>query len=92
MWVMWLWGHAIMIIKWDWGNFFPNIGKWFTPTMKDKNVTHSNSLLKESIERKHPIYLISVKGYKKGFAFLVTLTLTIFPKDSKGVFTIVYLA
>ena len=58
-----------MIIKWDWGKFFPEIGKWLTPTIKDKNVTFSNSSLTVWIERKYDIDLISVKSYKKDFVF-----------------------
>ena len=58
-----------MIIKWDWGKFFPKIEKWLTPTTKDKNVTFSNSSLTVWIERKYDIDLISVKSYKKDFVF-----------------------
>ena len=65
------------VIKWDWGTFFPKIGKWLTPTIKDKKVTYPNSLLKLYIEGKHVIDLNPVKSYKKGFVFLVTLTITI---------------
>ena len=77
MWVMLFWGHSLIIIKWDCGKFFPKIGKWLTPIIKSKKVIYSNSSLKVWLERKYAIDLIPVKGYKKGFVFLVTLTLTI---------------
>ena len=66
---MLFWGHSLMIIKWDWGKFFPKIEKWLTPTIKDKNVTFSNSSLTVWIERNYDIDLISVKSYKKDFVF-----------------------
>ena len=46
--VMLFWGHTLITIKWDWGNFFPKIEKWLTPTVKDKKVISSNSLLKDT--------------------------------------------
>ena len=55
---------------------FPKIGKLLTPTLKGKKVTHSDSSLK--VESKYAIGLIPMKSYKKGFVFLLTLTLTIF--------------
>ena len=61
MWVMLLWGHSLIIIKWD--KFFPKIGKWLTPTIKDKKVAYFNSLPKVWIERKYAIDLIPVKSY-----------------------------
>ena len=87
MWVILFWEASPIIIKWDWGTFFPKIGKWISPTIKDKNVTYSNSSLMVWIERKYAIDSIPVKSYKKGFAFLVTLKLS-FPEASKGAFTI----
>ena len=47
------------------------------PIIKSKKVIYSNSSLKVWLERKYAIDLIPVKGYKKGFVFLVTLTLAI---------------
>ena len=46
--VMLFWGHTLITIKWDWGNFFPKIEKWLIPTVKDKKVISSNSLLKDT--------------------------------------------
>ena len=53
------WGHSIIIIKWDWGNFFLKLGKQLTPTIMDKKVqkrqkTHSNSSLKDTHKEKPP--------------------------------------
>ena len=53
MWVMLFWGHSLIIIKWEWGKFFPKVGKWLTRTIKDKKITYSNSSLKVQIERKY---------------------------------------
>ena len=87
---MWV-EHSLIMIKWDWGKFFPKIGKWLTLTIKDKKVTYSKSSLKLWIERKHATELIpnseklqdkysiscckDTKRYHKSF-----------PKASKGVF------
>ena len=38
------------------------IGKWLTPTIKDKRVTNSNTSIKLWKERKHTIELIPVKS------------------------------
>ena len=54
--VMVFWGH-FLVTEWDWAKFFPKIGKWLIPTIKDKVWT----------DRKYAIGLISKKSYKKGF-------------------------
>ena len=43
------------------GSFFPKVGKWLTPTIKEKKVTYSNTSLKIWKERKYAIELIPVK-------------------------------
>ena len=68
-------GNSLLIIKWDWGKFFPKIDNWFIPTIKDKKATYFNPLLKVYAEKKYAIDLIPVKSYKKGFMFLMTLKL-----------------
>ena len=73
--VILFWGNCLLIIKLDWGKFFPKIDKWFIPTIKDKKATYFNSLLKIRAEKKYAIDLIPVKSYKKSFMFLMTLTL-----------------
>ena len=82
----------LIMIKWGWGKFFPEIGKWRTPTIMDKKATYSNSSLKLWIERKYATDLIQVKSQKKGFVFLVSSDTKryhkSFPKASKGVFAI----
>ena len=40
---------------------FSKIGKWLTPTIKDKKVTCSNSSLRLWFERKYVIELMPVK-------------------------------
>ena len=45
------------------------------PIIKNKKVTHSNSLLKLWTERRYAIELIPVKSYKKGPVFPMTKTL-----------------
>ena len=55
------------------GNFFPKIGKWLTPIIKDKKLTYSNSSFKLWKERKYAISLIIVKKYK-ALIFLVVKT------------------
>ena len=67
IWAVLFWRHSLIIIKWDWGKFFPKIDKQITPTIKDKKVTYSNSSFKVWIERKYVIHLIPVKSYKKDF-------------------------
>ena len=69
-----------MIIKCDWKKFFPKIGKWLYPTIKDKKVTYSNVSLKLWKETGNNIELIPVKSWNKGLVFLVTKTL----KDIKN--------
>ena len=69
MWVMLLWGHSLIMIKWDWGKFFPKVGKWLTPTFRNQKVTYCSSSL--WIEGKCAIDLIPVKSYKGGLVFLV---------------------
>ena len=68
-------GNSLLIIKWDWGKFFPKIDNWFIPTIKDKKATYFNPLLKVCAEKKYAIDLIPVKSYKKGFMFLMSLKL-----------------
>ena len=62
MWVMLFSGRSLITIKWNWGKFFPKIGKWITPKIKEKKVIYTNSK-------------IPVKICKKGFVFLVALIL-----------------
>ena len=50
---MLFWGHCTITIKWGWGKFFPDIGKWLTPTIKDKKLTYSISSLKVKTEKKY---------------------------------------
>ena len=68
-------GNSLIIIKWDWGKFFPKIGKRLTLTIECKKVTYSNSSLNLWIERKYAIELIPVKSYKKCLIFLAAKTL-----------------
>ena len=56
---------------------FLKIGKWLTPIIKDKQVTYSNSSLKQWKERKYGTEWIPVKSYNKGLKFLEV------DKDSK---------
>ena len=46
----------------------------FSPIIKYKKVTYSNSSLKLRKERKYATELIPVKSYKKGLIFLVVKT------------------
>ena len=46
MWVMLFWGHSRIIIKFEWGRFFPKIGNWHTLAIKEKKITYSDSPLK----------------------------------------------
>ena len=64
---MLFWEHSRIIIKLEWGRFFPKIGKWHTLAIKEKKVTCSDSPLKVEIERKYSIDLIQVKEYKSAF-------------------------
>ena len=72
---MLFWGHSLVIVKCDWGNFFPTIEEWLTPTIKNKKVTYSNASLKLWTERKRVIELTPVKSYKKDPVFLEAKTL-----------------
>ena len=36
IWIMLFWGHTLITNKCDWGNSFPKIVTWLTPTIKDK--------------------------------------------------------
>ena len=45
-WVTFFGEYFFIIIKWDWGKFYPKIRKWLTPTIKEKSLTYSNSSLK----------------------------------------------
>ena len=69
-----------ILVKYDWGKFFPKIWKWTTPIIKNKKVTHSNSSNKASKDRKYAIESVPVKIYKKGLIFLITKTV----KDIKN--------
>ena len=62
MWVMLFWGNSLIKFKWEWEKFFSKIGKWLTPTIKDKKVTCSNSSLRLWFERKYVIELMPVKS------------------------------
>ena len=55
-------GKIIEISEWDWGKFFPKI-RSLTPKFQDKKVTHSNSSLKLTVEKKYVIELIRVESY-----------------------------
>ena len=55
------------------------MGKLPIPTIKAAKITYSNSSRKLTIARKCSIKLISVKTFKRGFAFFVKKTL----KDMK---------
>ena len=46
-------GHGTITIKWGSGKFFPNIGNWLTPTIKDKKLTYYISSFKVKTEKKH---------------------------------------
>ena len=75
MFVMLFWGHTLVINKSDLGKFLPKIVKWFTPTIKDKKVTYSNSSLKNYEQRENIPLNLLVKSYKKGPVFFVAKTL-----------------
>ena len=49
---------------------FLKIGKWLTPTIKDKQVTYSNLSLKQWKERKYGTEWIPMKIFNKGLKFL----------------------
>ena len=44
--IMFFGGHCLLIIRLDWGKFFPNIWKWLTHTITSKKVTYFNASLK----------------------------------------------
>ena len=50
-----------MLINWDWGDFFPKIGKLLTPVIKDKKLTYSNSSLELWKKRKYATLSLPVK-------------------------------
>ena len=82
----------MILIKCDWGEFFPKIGKRLIPTIKVKELTYSNSSLKLRKERKYAIKIIPVKSNQKGLVFFCDTDSKrynkSFPKASKGVFAI----
>ena len=82
MWVILFWWLSLITIKWDQREFFPKIGKWLTPTTKDKKAIYSKASFKLWIEKKCAIDLIPVKSYKKGFLFLLELTLKYITNNS----------
>ena len=71
---MLFWGYSFIIIKCDWGKFFLKIGNWLSPTIKNKQVTSSNSSFELWIGRKYIIELRPVKICKKGLVFITAKT------------------
>lgn len=63
-------GHFLIVIKFDSGKFFLNIGKKLILTIKNKNVTYPNPSLKLWINRKYGIELTPMKSYKRRSVFL----------------------
>ena len=51
IWVKLFWTFSKILIKCEWEKFCLQIGKWFTPIIKGKKVTYSNSSLKLWKER-----------------------------------------
>lgn len=71
MWVKVFFEHSLIIIKCNWGEFFPKLGKWISRIINYRKVAYYDTSLELWTEKKFTIKLIPVKSFMEGLVFLV---------------------